>query len=163
MQFPVSSGQHHRLNESEWVPVVPPKKSSTINKGNPARPSPRSVRNFFFVNTEPLTGQQKPDLATSFRPASETIVAAVATIPPLMPPPQPPTFPSGTMQQYTADGTTAARNPFAVAPRVGIPPLMAAPVNPPSPYVEPAPTQSIFQDSSQGSVNIVGSSIMWFY
>ncbi|KAJ6648026.1 Protein Son [Pseudolycoriella hygida] len=25
MQFPVSSGQHHRLNESEWVPV-PPKK-----------------------------------------------------------------------------------------------------------------------------------------
>lgn len=25
MQFPVSSGQHHRLNESEWVPVVPPK------------------------------------------------------------------------------------------------------------------------------------------
>lgn len=25
MQFPVSSGQHHRANESEWVPVVPPK------------------------------------------------------------------------------------------------------------------------------------------
>lgn len=25
MQFPVSSGQHHRLNESEWVPVVPSK------------------------------------------------------------------------------------------------------------------------------------------
>lgn len=25
MQFPVSSGQHHRLNESEWVPVMPPK------------------------------------------------------------------------------------------------------------------------------------------
>lgn len=23
MQFPVSSGQHHRLNENEWVPVVP--------------------------------------------------------------------------------------------------------------------------------------------
>lgn len=25
MQFPVSSGQHHRLNESEWVPVEPTK------------------------------------------------------------------------------------------------------------------------------------------
>lgn len=25
MQFPVSSGQHHRLNESEWVTVVPVK------------------------------------------------------------------------------------------------------------------------------------------
>lgn len=25
MQFPVSSGQHHRANESEWVPVSPPK------------------------------------------------------------------------------------------------------------------------------------------
>lgn len=26
MQFPVSSGQHHRANESEWVPVPPPTK-----------------------------------------------------------------------------------------------------------------------------------------
>lgn len=25
MQFPVSSGQHHRANESEWVPVEPTK------------------------------------------------------------------------------------------------------------------------------------------
>lgn len=25
MQFPVSSGQHHRANEGEWVPVVPTK------------------------------------------------------------------------------------------------------------------------------------------
>lgn len=27
MQFPVSSGQIHRLNESEWVPVEPAKPS----------------------------------------------------------------------------------------------------------------------------------------
>lgn len=31
MQFPVSSGQHHRLNESEWVPVEP-SKPTTKNK-----------------------------------------------------------------------------------------------------------------------------------
>lgn len=28
MQFPVSSGQHHRLNENEWVPVPTPKPDS---------------------------------------------------------------------------------------------------------------------------------------
>lgn len=33
MQFPVSSGQHHRLNESEWVPVPPPKKPAVVPKG----------------------------------------------------------------------------------------------------------------------------------
>lgn len=32
MQFPVSSGQHHRLNESEWVPVEPQKPSKEDKK-----------------------------------------------------------------------------------------------------------------------------------
>lgn len=38
MQFPVSSGQHHRANESEWVPVVPtkPKKDKEIQEQQPA-------------------------------------------------------------------------------------------------------------------------------
>lgn len=38
MQFPVSSGQHHRLNESEWVPVVPakpPKKDKEVTAEQP--------------------------------------------------------------------------------------------------------------------------------
>ncbi|KAG4068536.1 hypothetical protein HA402_004877 [Bradysia odoriphaga] len=30
MQFPVSSGQHHRLNESEWVPVPPAPKKPAV-------------------------------------------------------------------------------------------------------------------------------------
>lgn len=35
MQFPVSSGQHHRANESEWVPVEPqkpPKKDKEVSE-----------------------------------------------------------------------------------------------------------------------------------
>lgn len=39
MQFPVSSGQHHRLNENEWVPVVPPKpakKGKELQQQTPA-------------------------------------------------------------------------------------------------------------------------------
>lgn len=32
MQFPVSSGQHHRLNESEWVPVEPQKPAKEDKK-----------------------------------------------------------------------------------------------------------------------------------
>lgn len=37
MQFPVSSGQHHRLNESEWVPVPPA----------PKKPAPKGMCNSF--------------------------------------------------------------------------------------------------------------------
>lgn len=44
MQFPVSSGQHHRLNESEWVPVVPPKqpKNKETQEQSPAETSTTS-------------------------------------------------------------------------------------------------------------------------
>lgn len=40
MQFPVSSGQHHRANENEWVPVVPTKKDK-----EPPQPVPPVVKN----------------------------------------------------------------------------------------------------------------------
>lgn len=38
MQFPVSSGQHHRLNESEWVPVVPAKPSKKDKESQQQQP-----------------------------------------------------------------------------------------------------------------------------
>lgn len=37
MQFPVSSGQHHRANESEWVPVE--KSKPTKKDKEPAEPA----------------------------------------------------------------------------------------------------------------------------
>ncbi|OAD59105.1 Protein SON, partial [Eufriesea mexicana] len=36
LQFPVSSGQHHRKSENEWIPVVTPKKPETKKQFIPA-------------------------------------------------------------------------------------------------------------------------------
>lgn len=63
MQFPVSSGQHHRANESEWVPVVPSKPSkkdkelqdqSTADTPNVVKEKMTSTTQKTAINDVPL-------------------------------------------------------------------------------------------------------------
>ncbi|XP_011142017.1 protein SON isoform X1 [Harpegnathos saltator] len=65
LQFPVSSGQHHRKTESEWMPVIPkkpePKKlfvpasttnsSSTIMQSSPVQPPVQPIQTTIFPTT----------------------------------------------------------------------------------------------------------------
>lgn len=160
MQFPVSSGQHHRLNESEWVPVVASKKPpAAAIKGNLLVVDNSMINEGFFVF---LAAPPKSDLTSSFRAASTAAASAApaAPVPPpvMVPPPQPP---PGTMQQYTADPPVAVQQFGATVGNYGgIPALMAAPVNPPSQYLVEPQSQSIFQDTSQGSVSIDGRMLL---
>ncbi|XP_054005093.1 protein Son isoform X2 [Hylaeus anthracinus] len=65
LQFPVSSGQHHRKSENEWVPVIPkkpePKKqfvpASTPSESPPVIPPPAPVQpvQAATVFTQPVT------------------------------------------------------------------------------------------------------------
>lgn len=43
MQYPVSSGQQHRANESEWVPVAPPQKKTEPPAPVPPPPKKSTV------------------------------------------------------------------------------------------------------------------------
>lgn len=72
MQFPVSSGQHHRLNESEWVPVVPakpPKKDKEPQQQPLAiMPAPSAV----------------PDVSQPIAPQPVPPVKSVQPVPPVL-------------------------------------------------------------------------------
>lgn len=51
MQFPVSSGQHHRANEGEWVPVVPTKPNKK-DKEEHQQPAITIIPSTSAANTE---------------------------------------------------------------------------------------------------------------
>lgn len=51
MQFPVSSGQHHRANEGEWVPVVPTKPTKK-DKEEQQQPAITIIPTTSAANTE---------------------------------------------------------------------------------------------------------------
>lgn len=55
MQFPVSSGQHHRLNENEWVPVVPPK---PLKKDKELQKQTAAIT--IMTETSPVAGADEP-------------------------------------------------------------------------------------------------------
>lgn len=54
MQFPVSSGQHHRANESEWVPV---ERSKPSKKDTTEQSTPETSKN--KTDTAVTTSQSK--------------------------------------------------------------------------------------------------------
>lgn len=84
MQFPVSSGQHHRATESEWVPVSP-------KKPDPPAPPPKEVKKsapipakqlsqaFYTIPTEelppPTPAQPPAEPDTVFPEVVKTVVS----------------------------------------------------------------------------------------
>lgn len=60
MQFPVSSGQHHRANEGEWVPVVPTKPHKKDKEEQQQRPAITIIPSTSAANTENKTVPPEP-------------------------------------------------------------------------------------------------------
>lgn len=159
MQFPVSSGQHHRLNESEWVPVVPtkqPKKDKDPQQQPLAiMPAPSAV----------------PDQSTS----QPTVSHPIQPVPPVKP--VPPVQYVAPVAPVVANNGTAAIVPAPSS--IPLPQPVAAPINPaitsetylqqqhqqqtyqypPPPAEEPAPPSSIFPETN-GSKDLDVTSII---
>lgn len=104
MQYPVSSGQQHRLNENEWIPVSPkrPEPPTVLSQAPLKVQSTKNV----FEKPLPSAGKQLPafvpttPLATPS--ATETIIPTPVAVPASIPPPVIPdviTVPSTVQQQ----------------------------------------------------------------
>ncbi|XP_059619856.1 protein Son isoform X2 [Phlebotomus argentipes] len=84
MQFPVSSGQHHRATESEWVPVSP-KKPDPPKESKKTAPIPAKQLSqaFYTIPTEelpPPTPARPPEPETVFPETAETTSLDVSSI-----------------------------------------------------------------------------------
>uniref|UniRef100_A0A182QHT5 G-patch domain-containing protein n=1 Tax=Anopheles farauti TaxID=69004 RepID=A0A182QHT5_9DIPT len=87
MQFPVSSGAHHRSTETEWIPVEPKKTVPVPTKPNVASGGDSGSSGASFGN--------KPKLPKSIPPPSSSFVPQQTPAPvgPLQAPPAPPIIP----------------------------------------------------------------------
>ncbi|XP_017117531.1 protein Son [Drosophila elegans] len=139
MQFPVSSGQTHRMNEA-WVPVerkdslvplpsLPPAKQAT----NMFKETPKNV----FAKSMPLQEQQEP--AFKSVGGAPVVPAPAATPTPAVPQPVPPPL---------LNPKVPAPSPTAAAPFVSEVPIPSA-----SP-VTPAQSASIFPEMTPPSMDV---------
>jgi len=158
LQFPVSSGSHHKVKESEWVPVQK-KSSATATTTNttttvaiPGKPASTTATTAATATTETT--------ATTTTTVATTEPVPVAVNPPgalwalsLPPPPPPPSSAGDVAQALAALGRlNAAAPPSNKEEASKVPAIMPPPPPPPLPPKEGE--EKVFPDPPKEPINI---------
>lgn len=79
IQFPVSSGQHHRKTENEWIPVIT-KNNETVTKEKEVAVTQPST-----LSTIPLPNEEEPPPLSVIKPANVNEIPALENTPQVFP------------------------------------------------------------------------------